>query len=81
MLHVKRLIKAVGKVPPAHKGLLKEHFHYLFSQYHNEVSYYKSLWANGRITLGEYREKTLPKLRSIKNELEQTARVLQSLGR
>jgi hypothetical protein len=79
MLHVKRLLHHVEKVPPKNWGILQAHYQSLIRQYQDEVSYYKSLWQHGRISLTEYRKKTLPKLKAIKNELEATAKVLRAI--
>jgi hypothetical protein len=79
MLHVKRLLNHVSKVPPENRGLLTAQYNYLMKQYQNETSYHRSLWVSGRITLGEFRKVYNPKIKAMKKELETTAKILRGI--
>ena len=79
MLHTKQLQNTLAKLEHSDKELISKHFNHLWEHYHSEVSYYKTLWLNGRILKRDYDQVAIPKLRTIRNELMQTAKTLGRL--
>ena len=76
MLHTKALQNTLAKLEHSDRELISKHFNHLWNLYHNEVSYYKTLWLDGKICKYEYDQVAIPKLRNIRNELMQTAKIL-----
>jgi hypothetical protein len=76
---LKTLTNTVAKVNPTDRGLLSKQFNAYWQMYYEETLYWRTLWENGRISLGEYRNIAIPKLRNIRNELQKAAKTLISI--
>lgn len=79
MLSAKRLQKTISQLPHSDKELISRHFAYLWETYHSETEYHKTLLLNGKIAKRDYDKVAIPKLRAIRDELYQTARVLKAI--
>jgi len=79
MLSAKRLQRTLAQLERSDKELISQHFIQLWDEYHNETIYHKTLLLNGKIKKGEYDRIAIPKLRAIRDELYETARVLKAI--
>ena len=79
MLSTKRLQRTVAQLEHSDKELISKHFIQLWDEYHNETIYHKTLFLNGKIKKSVYDQIAIPKLRAIRDELYQTARVLKAI--
>lgn len=77
MLHTKALQNTLAKLEQSDIDLIRKHFNSLWDLYNQETCYYRTLYHNGRMKKREYDKVAIPKLRTIRNELMQTARQLQ----
>jgi len=79
MLSAKRLQRLMENLPRSDKEILSKRFNYLWETYHSETTYHKTLLLNGKIKKQDYDKVAIPKLRAIRDELYQTARVLKAI--
>lgn len=77
---LKTLSNTVAKISSADRGILTKQFNAYWELYHSETIYYRTLWENGHITLTQYRQVAIPKLRKVRDELQGLAKVLIPKG-
>lgn len=77
---LKTLETTVSKVHPTDRDILSKHFNELWEKYHSETEFYRTLKDNRQITLTQYRQVAIPKLRKVRDELQSLARVLAPKG-
>ena len=73
---LKTLKNTVAKITPREREILTKYQEHIWALYLRDTAYHRSLWFDGRITKREYDTVAIPRLRKVRDELTQVARVL-----